>query len=319
MRQLAGPPDATLPAPQQPHEPMSRHAAPKDPAQPGQIGLTSRFARRTLPHGRRVDLMWRWPTVLALLSTVPSFYVELLHAQPPLIAVLSYLVAAATMAAALLHVGWRSGDLGAHLQANGFDLLLCAGLVTAALLPPSAASQPALWFRVVVGVFTMARMFWAAHYVVTRGGTLYRLIAALLVLVACGLGFWWLEPTTSSFGDALWLAFTTAATVGYGDMVPTTPASKIFAVFVVFLGVGAITLVAANIASAWIATEERHIEREILDDLHHQLGALRTELAALRAALPASAPAAPERDLPLTRYDRDDTAMPASTSKKATP
>jgi voltage-gated potassium channel len=74
--------------------------------------------------------------------------------------------------------------------------------------------------------------------------------------------------------------------VGYGDSVPTTPASKIFAVFVVFLGVGAITLVAAGIASAWIATEERNIEREILADLHKQLGAVHAELAALRAALP---------------------------------
>jgi voltage-gated potassium channel len=129
-------------------------------------------------------------------------------------------------------------------------------------------------------------MFWAAHYVVTRGGTLYRLVAALLVLLLCGLGFWLLEPTTPTFGDALWLAFTTAATVGYGDSVPTTPASKIFAVLVVFLGVGAITLVAAAIASAWIATEERQIEREILDDLHQQLRAMRAEMEAMRAALP---------------------------------
>ena len=122
---------------------------------------------------------------------------------------------------------------------------------------------------------------------VTRGGTLYRLIAALLVLVLCGLGFWWLEPTTPTFGDALWLAFTTAATVGYGDLAPTTPASRIFAVGVVFLGDGAITLVAAGIASAWIVTEERNIEREVLADLHKQLGALREELAALRRTLPA--------------------------------
>ncbi|MBX3644167.1 MAG: two pore domain potassium channel family protein [Rubrivivax sp.] len=132
----------------------------------------------------------------------------------------------------------------------------------------------------------MARMFWAAHYVVTRGGTMYRLVAALLVLLLCGLGFWWLEPTTPTFADGLWLAFTTAATVGYGDSVPTTPASKIFAVLVVFLGVGAITLVAASIASAWIAGEERQIEREILDDLHRQLTAMRQEMAVLRASLP---------------------------------
>ena len=253
------------------------------------IGLTSRFAAATLPRARQVELKWRWPTMLALLSTVPTFYVELLHVSPPLVAVLSYLLAASTMAGALLHVGLSSGNLKAHLRANGFDLVLCAALVAAAFIPASATSQPALWFRLVLGFFTMARMFWAAHYVITRGGTLYRLIAALLVLLLCGLGFWWLEPTTPTFGDALWLAFTTAATVGYGDSVPTTPASRIFAVFVVFLGVGAITLVAAAIASAWIATEERHIEREVLDDMHRQLAAVRAELAALRAALPGGA------------------------------
>jgi voltage-gated potassium channel len=255
--------------------------------QPEQAGLTSVFASQTTARARAVELKWRWPITLALLSTVPSFYVELLHERPPLAAILSYLVAAATMAGALLHVGLRSGNLKAHLRANSFDVALCAGLVVAAMLPPSSASEAALWFRIVVGFFTMSRMFWAAHYVITRGGTLYRLIAALLVLVLCGLGFWWIEPSTPTFGEALWLAFTTAATVGYGDLVPTTPASRIFAVFVVFLGVGAITLVAAGIASAWIASEERTIEREILDDLHKQLAAVRAELAALREALPA--------------------------------
>ena len=51
-----------------------------------------------------------------------------------------------------------------------------------------------------------------------------------LALLGLGPGFWWLEPRAETLGDGLWLAFTTAATVGYGDIVPTTPASKIFAV-----------------------------------------------------------------------------------------
>ena len=279
---------------------MNRSTSANPLRAPEQAGLSSVFAAHTTARAREVEVKWRWPITLALLSTVPSFYVELLHDSPPLFAVLSYLIAAATMAGALMHVGLRSGNLQAHLRANGFDLLLCAGLVIAAMLPPSAASEAALWFRVVVGFFTMSRMFWAAHYVVTRGGTLYRLIAALLVLALCGLGFWWLEPTTPTFGDALWLAFTTAATVGYGDSVPTTPASKIFAVFVVFLGVGAITLVAAGIASAWIATEERSIEREILADLHKQIGALRGELAAMRDAMDPP----PEADRPAPSRER---------------
>jgi len=259
---------------------------PAVPAEPEQVGLTTVFASDSRSRAREVERLWRWPTTLVLLGTIPSFYVELIEPRPPLVAVLSYVLASLTMAAALLHVGWRSGDLKAHLRANFYDVLLCSWLLIASLLPPSAASPPSLWMRMALCFFTMARMFWAAHYVVTRGGTLYRLVAALLVLLLCGLGFWWLEPTTPTFADGLWLAFTTAATVGYGDSVPTTPASKIFAVFVVFLGVGAITLVAAAIASAWIATEERQIEREILDDLHRQLRALRDEMAQVRAALP---------------------------------
>ena len=267
---------------------MNRPTRSADPRKSTDIGFNAQFATETLPRARQVEKRWRWPTMLALLCTVPSFYVELLEPSPPLFAVLAYVLAAGVMAAALLHVGWHSGDLGAHLRANGFDLALCAGLLVASMAPPSASSMPALLLRLVVGFFTMARMFWAAHYVITRGSTLYRLVAALLVLLLCGLGFWWLEPTTPTFADALWLAFTTAATVGYGDSVPTTPASRIFAVFVVFLGVGAITLVAAAIASAWIATEERHIEREVLDDMHRQLAAVRAELVALREALPAT-------------------------------
>ena len=135
-------------------------------------------------------------------------------------------------------------------------------------------------------IASLAALAW--HYLWSRplAAVLNLLLLSLGVLGLCGAGFWWLEPRTPTFGDGLWLAFTTAATVGYGDSVPTTPASKIFAVLVVFLGVGAITLVAASIASAWIAGEERQIEREILDDLHRQLTAMRQEMAVLRASLP---------------------------------
>ena len=81
------------------------------------------------------------------------------------------------------------------------------------------------------------------------------------------------------------VAFTTAATVGYGDIVPSTPASKIFSVFVVMLGFGVLSLVTAAIATRWIETEERIIEREILRDMHRQMDALHQEIVALRREL----------------------------------
>jgi voltage-gated potassium channel len=74
--------------------------------------------------------------------------------------------------------------------------------------------------------------------------------------------------------------------VGYGDLVPTTPASRIFAVFVVLLGYGVLSLVTAALAARWVETEERRIEREILHDMRREMAAVRAELATLREALP---------------------------------
>ena len=89
-----------------------------------------------------------------------------------------------------------------------------------------------------------------------------------------------------TFGDGLWLAFTTAATVGYGDIVPSTPAAKIFAVFVVLLGLAVLSAVTASIAALWVQTEERRIEHEVLRDLHRELRVIRDELTALRRERP---------------------------------
>ena len=74
---------------------------------------------------------------------------------------------------------------------------------------------------------------------ITRRGLWYSLALCMLILLMGGVGFWVLEPETPTLHDAMWLAFTTAATVGYGDLVPTTLVSRAFAVVVVLLGLAA--------------------------------------------------------------------------------
>lgn len=116
---------------------------------------------------------------------------------------------------------------------------------------------------------------------ITRRGLLYSLVLCLLILGMGGLGFWMLEPRAHTFSDGLWLAFTTAATVGYGDIVPSTHASRAFAVIVVLLGLAVLSLVTASVAAMFVETEERQIER----DLMHEIGALRSEVRSLRDEL----------------------------------
>lgn len=116
---------------------------------------------------------------------------------------------------------------------------------------------------------------------ITRRGVLYSLVLCLSILSLGGVGFWLLEPKALTLSDGMWLAFTTAATVGYGDIVPSTHASRIFSVAVVMLGLAVFSMVTASVAAMFVETEERQIER----DLMQEIGALRSEVRNLRDEL----------------------------------
>jgi voltage-gated potassium channel len=113
---------------------------------------------------------------------------------------------------------------------------------------------------------------------VTRRGLTYSLILCLIIVSVGGVGFYMLEPTAKTLSDGLWLAFTTAATVGYGDMVPSTHASRLFSVVLVLVGLAVLSLVTASVAAMFVGTEERQIERDLLLEIR----ALRDEVRSLR-------------------------------------
>ncbi len=121
-----------------------------------------------------------------------------------------------------------------------------------------------------------------------RQGLVYSLLLALGILGLGGLGFWLIDPRIESFGDGLWLAFTTAATVGYGDVIPHTSASRLFSVLVVLLGLAVLSLVTASLSAIFVEqeveAEDRQIEHDLLREikvLHEELGALREEVRLL--------------------------------------
>jgi voltage-gated potassium channel len=56
--------------------------------------------------------------------------------------------------------------------------------------------------------------------------------------------------------DCFYFSSMTLATVGYGDLVPTTPAGKLFTVFYVFAGVGIILAFVQTVARASVAQRD---------------------------------------------------------------
>lgn len=134
-----------------------------------------------------------------------------------------------------------------------------------------------------------------------RRGLFYSLGLCLLTLLLGGVGFWWLEPGIHSLQDGLWLAFTTAATVGYGDLVPRTAAGRAFSVVVVLLGLSVLSLVTASLAAMFVEQEVEQEERQIERDLMREIHALRRQVAALqdRVEQMADRPHSASREEPL--------------------
>jgi voltage-gated potassium channel len=251
------------------------------------MGVVTMLSAR-LRAALRGEDRWQLPVLLALLVTIPAFYLELIAHAPWPVAAALYGAAAGVTGLALWHSRREAAVLHGREHAEWPQWFLTAGLLLSAALPPSSESTTALVFRLAVALATLARMTWMLRHLLSQGSVVYMLGLALALLGLSGLGFWWLEPTAETLADGLWLAFTTAATVGYGDIVPTTAASKIFSFFVVLIGYGVLSLVTASIAAMWVESEERRIEREIMRDLHGQLREVRAELASLREAIEAT-------------------------------
>lgn len=116
--------------------------------------------------------------------------------------------------------------------------------------------------------------------VYTVGATLLLiLIAALAVLDAeQGQG-----GSIQTFGDALWWAFVTITTVGYGDYFPVTTMGRLVAGGLMVGGIALIGVVTATLAS-WIV-ERVSLEATAPAATLQQVEELRSEIAALREVL----------------------------------
>ena len=224
-----------------------------------------------------------WPMFLVTLLTIPAFYLELVAPTPTFgdVGRLLYGVVALAYAAHLVLLWRLSHARAGYLQHNWLDGLLLLGLLF------SQAGSMGIWsdlewvLRMALVGLVLLRLLGYLHHLFTPQGVMPIVLIGAATLMLSGAGFYWLEPGIHSYGDGLWLAFTTGATVGYGDVVPRTPAGKVFAVFVVMLGFAIFSLVTASIAAFFVGEDERQMRHE----LHHDIKALRNEVAALREQL----------------------------------
>ncbi|WP_166354806.1 potassium channel family protein [Phytoactinopolyspora limicola] len=115
----------------------------------------------------------------------------------------------------------------------------------------------------MLGLLLMARRFVAALRTAWADHAFRGVTVSLVVLLISSTVFYTLTEGWSVL-DSLYFSVITGLTIGYGDLAPGEPLSKIFTMLYALLAVGLFVALGTGLARAYIAngqTKRRHLPR----------------------------------------------------------
>jgi voltage-gated potassium channel len=247
-----------------------------------------------------------WIMVVIALMSVPAYLLTIADLGPiwhHIASLLDFVILFAFVAELVWMLRVSSFPVR-YLFENWLNVVIILGAAAAALGAATEWIAIVRAMRAAVAVLVVVRTATEFRILFTRRGAPMLTGIAFLTMLGLGGLFFWLDPAVKSFWDGLWLAFITGATVGYGDVVPTTAATRFIAVLTVLIGVALMTLFTANVVTFFIGGEESRMREslqrdivalrgqiaQLLDaeelritlELHKEIRALREELAEMR-------------------------------------
>ena len=112
-------------------------------------------------------------------------------------------------------------------------------------------------------IFRLVGLTGRLHKFLKTNGLIYYLYISLTVILIASSLYCISEKV--SFGTALWWSITTATTVGYGDVSPTTGLGKAAAVLLMFLGIGFIGMLTSSLTNFFDTSTDNDLEKELAE------------------------------------------------------
>ena len=114
----------------------------------------------------------------------------------------------------------------------------------------------------MIGLVLVFGEFFRAIRIALRAPHAQALMVTTALVIAGGSAFY-MAVEGWSLIDAIYFSVITLATIGYGDLTPTTDIAKLFTIFYVLIGIGLLASTVATIASAAVqAGEKRRAKKE---------------------------------------------------------
>ncbi len=115
-------------------------------------------------------------------------------------------------------------------------------------------------------------------------GAAHMLIVYAIVVVVIAAVIWLIEPHITRFGDALWYCYAVLSTIGFGDVLVTSPLSKILSLVVTVyssLIIAVVTGVVVQFYNQLTQLRQKETLAAFLDKLEHLPDLSKEELAEL--------------------------------------
>jgi voltage-gated potassium channel len=242
------------------------------------------------PRALKWQAQLHWVMVLMALLAVPAYMLDTAEPNSRWHTVASVLDALIFLAflAELLWMLHLTSHRTRYLLENWLSIVILTGALAAMLGAESGWVAIVRISRVALGGLVLARTLSSFRVLFTRRGAPLLVAAGVVILLVSGAMLYWLEPTITNYWDGLWLAFVTGMTIGYGDVLPTIGASRLFAAFTALVGVALVALFTANIVAYFVGGEEAQARRELqkqMHDLHEEIARLHNEVVQLQRDL----------------------------------
>ncbi len=106
-----------------------------------------------------------------------------------------------------------------------------------------------------------------ARSILSRNQLGVTLLVSLFIIVGSGILIAGIDPAIDNIWDGFWWAWVTVTTVGYGDIVPSSAAGKIFGGLLILFGLGLFSLITASFSAFLLAKDEEKIIRDEREEL----------------------------------------------------